>query len=429
METIFVGSQAGDVSSAAGARQVRDWKESHAPGHTQRHSAGVSRSCLLLAGFLAASTCLSAFAQEEDSGSRFWFSAGPVVRGGMKVHVEGGSYVQLLGLHDPNASGPLTFPSGIGATNAFADRTYDNGYVRLDSGTGNPESANPNGTWNWGFNDPSQYNSSAATLSFQKQGTPGYNSSIKAPGEGDSFIGPGVQIEAGIKLICTENWAIDLCLGFQGIWNAGEKFSTSTYSESVQQFTATDVYDVSGIPAGSFPAGGFHGTFLGPFDSPPVVPSPQIPQMPSQRFLTASAPVSTSYNQIDFDLNQNLYQFSIGPQITFLEDRGIRLYVRPTVSANILQASAHRTETFIQTSAAGGSSVLAQWSDHGSHQGLSMGLGAVGGFDVDLGNGFFAGGFGGYDWIANDVNVSVGPNVLNIDATGWVAGGVVGIRF
>ena len=384
---------------------------------------------LLLASFIVVTGCVRAFAQEEDPSSSFWFSAGPVVRGGMKVHVEGGSYVQMLGLHDPNASGPLSFPSGIGPTNAFADRTYDNGYVRLDSGTGNPASPNPTGTWNWGFSDPNQYNSSAATLSFQKQGTLGYNSTVKAPGEGDALLGPGIQIEAGMKLMRSENLSIDLCLGFQGIWNAGEKFTTSTYSESVQQITVTDVYDVSGIPAGSFPVAGFHGTFLGPFDSPPVVPSPQIPEIPGQRFVSASAPGSTSYNQINFDLNQNLYQFSLGPQITFLEDRGVRLYVRPTVSANILQASAQRTETFIQTSGAGGSTVLAQWSDHGSHQGLSMGLGAVGGFDVDLGKGFFVGAFGGYDWVASEVNVSVGPNVLSVDATGWVAGGTLGIRF
>ncbi|HVV72312.1 MAG TPA: hypothetical protein VHI52_12575, partial [Verrucomicrobiae bacterium] len=366
-------------------------------------TARVFGSILALGSFLGGATAV--LAQEEGSGLGLWIEAGPVVRGGMRVHVEGSSYVQMLGLHDPNAAGPLSFPSGIGATNAFADRTYDNGYVKLDSGTGNPASPNPTGTWNWGYNDPNQYNASAQTLSFQKQGTAGYNSTMRAPGESDTILGPGLQIAAGVALKHTENWSIDLCLGFQGIWNANQKFSTSTYSENVQQLSVTDVYDVSGIPAGTFPAAGFHGTFLGPFDSPPVVPSPQIPETPGQRFVSVSTPVSTSYNQIDFDFTENLYQFSLGPQITFLEDRGVRLYVRPTVSANIVQASAQRNETFIQSTAAGGSTVLGRWSDHASHQGLSMGLGAVGGFDVDLGGGFFAGGFGGYDWIAKEVNV------------------------
>lgn len=382
-----------------------------------------------MAGWIGPRHSLRASDDESASGSGIWFEAGPVVRGGMRVHVEGSSYVQLLGLHDPSASGPLTFPAGIGPTNGLANRTYDNGYVNLGSQTGNPSSPNPNGTWNWGFSDPGQYNSTAQTLSFQKQGALGYNSVAQPPSGSDAFFGPGLQITAGVQLKEAESWSLDLCLGFQGIWNATEKFTTSTYSEGVQQMTVTDVYDVSGVPASSFPAGGFHGTFLGPFDTPPVVPSPQIPEIPGQRQVATSSPISSSYNQIGFDLTQNLYQFSLGPRLTILKDRGVKLYLQPSVSANIIDANVQRTEVFIQTPAGGSSTVLDRWSDQGHRVGLSMGLGAVGGFDVELGRGFYAGGFGGYDWIAQKVDVSAGPNVLSLDASGWVAGGVVGLRF
>jgi hypothetical protein len=347
----------------------------------------------------------------------------------MQIHVEGSSYVQALGLHDPTATGPLTFPAGIGATNGYADRIYDNGYVKLDPGTGNPSAANPSGTWNWGFSDPGQYNANAGTLTFQKASMPGYNATSQSPGGAEESVAPGVRIEAGMQIKQAESWSLDLCLAFQGNWSTGERFSTSTYSEQVQQINVTDVYNVSGIPAGSFPANGFHGTFLGPFDTPPVVPSPQIPNIPMSRSTAASAATSTSFNQIDFDVSQDMYQFSLGPQLTVLEDRGVKLFVRPTISANVVEVRAQRTETFVQTSVGGGSTVLNQWSDQGSHLGVSVGLGAVGGINFDLGKGFFAGAFGGYDWVANKVEVAVGPNTLSVDTSGWVAGGVVGVRF
>src|SRR5262249_53743538 len=203
-------------------------------------------------------------------------------------------------------------------------------------------------------------------------------------GGADESVAPGVRVEAGVQLKQAESWSIDLCLAFQGNWSTGEKFTTSTYNEQVQQINVTDVYDVSGIPAASFPANGFHGTFLGPFDTPPVVPSPQIPNIPMSRSAALSAATSSSYNQIDFDVSQSMYQFSVGPQLTVVEDQWFKIFVRPTISANIVQVDAQRTETFIQASPGGGTTVLDQWSDHGSHLGVSVGLGAVGGLDFDM---------------------------------------------
>jgi len=347
----------------------------------------------------------------------------------MRIQTHGSSYVQLLGLHDPSTAAPLTQPASIGPTNAYADRIYDNGYVKLDPGTGNPSAANPSGTWNWGFNDPGQYKAAARTLSFQKQGDPGFQSQTQSPGGSGAFLGPGVQVMAGLRVHESEDWAVDLCLGFQGIWNAKESFSTSTYHDEVRQVTVTDTYDVSGIPAASFPATGFHGTFLGPFDTPPVVPSPQITNIPESRSSSLSASTSGSFNQIHFDVNHSLYQFRLGPQVTLLESQGVHVRVRQAISANVIEVSAQRTEIFVQTPTGGSSLVLDRWSDQGSHVGLSVGLGALGGLDVDLGKGFFAAAFGGYEWVAEKVNVPVGPNVLSADASGWVIGGLIGLHF
>jgi hypothetical protein len=360
----------------------------------------------------------------------WWIEAGPVFRAGMTTKVEGSSYTQELGLHDPLAAGQPGAPSGIGTPGAYGDRTYDNGYVKLDPGTGNPTTIDPNTTWNWGFNNAGQYNSAAQTLSFQKQGAPGYNTLLNgSPGGNDGAWGAGFQIVAGLPLSQSGDWSFDLTLGFQGLWNGHESFSTSSYREDVRQITVTDSYDVSGIGAANFPAGGFHGTYLGPFDTPPVVPSPVIPNLPASRTSASSAALSTSYNTIGFDIDQNLYQLSVGPQIGWSASPSVKLHVRPTVSVNFIDASVKRTEEFIQMPAGGGSTVLGQWSDQASRQQVYLGLGAVGGVDLEFGKGYYGGVFGGYDWVADSVKVTVGPNNVLLDASGWVVGLSVGKRF
>jgi hypothetical protein len=359
----------------------------------------------------------------------WWIEVGPVFRGGMKVSTQGSSYTQMLGLHDPNAPGPISPPGGIGSLNAYGDRTYDNGYVKQDPGTGNPTSIDPNTTWNWGFNNSAQYNAGAQTLSFQKQGAPGYNTSVNGtPGGNDNYWGGGFQIVGGMPLGQMDVWTFDLTLGIQGVWGGKQSFKTSSYREDVRQINVTDTYDVSGVGAGSFPAGGFQGTYLGPFDNPPVVPSPVIPNLPTSRSTATSAALSTSYNSIGFNIDQRLYQVSLGPKMG-LSSRGVSVYVRPTVSLNVIDASVERTEEFIQTPAGGGSTVLGKWTDRGDRQQLFFGLGAVGEANMDLGKGYYAGAFGGYEWVSDSLKVSVGPNSVRLDASGWVVGLNLGKRF
>lgn len=75
--------------------------------------------------------------------------------------------MQTLGFHA--APLPLTEPPGVGNPGAHSDRIYDDGYVKLDEGTLNPDAVGGLGnTWNWAYNDSGQFNSAANTLSFRK---------------------------------------------------------------------------------------------------------------------------------------------------------------------------------------------------------------------------------------------------------------------
>ncbi len=333
----------------------------------------------------------------------WWFAAGPVFRGGMKTSVDARpSYAQTT----PGLLGTPTL-GGIGDASAYANRTYDNGYVNIDSGTlGTPAGAQ-GVTWNWGYNNASQYQpAGAGTLSFFKQGMPASSGS-------DNMLGTGLQLLAGMHLRQSDQWSVDLTFGFQGTWGADGNLNQSIGG-------IVDRYNVSAIPPASFPAPGFHGTYAGPFGNPPVLPSPQIPNQPMSR---SSATVDT----IAYGVDQSLYELSLGPQFSYSPNSWLKLNLRPTMSANILDVDVRRTEVFMLPAALGGGGQ--SWSNQSGRRNVFLGFGVTGGADLDLGKGFFAGVFGGYEWVMERMNIPVGPNTVSVDASGFVAGAVFGKRF
>ena len=395
------------------------FEEHSRPMHPNQKLSGPLLLCLGVIGIVSLPS--------GGSGQDWWLEGGPVVRGGMTVKIGGSSYAQQSGLHDPAANGPLTAPVGIGSPGVYGDRIYDNGYVKLDPGTGNRMPPNdPNTTWNWGFTQAGQYNAGAQTLTFQKSGEPGYTSlTDRAVGGSDDLLGGGLQVRGGISLTKSTQWSLDLAAGFQGIWGASTHLSATPYREEVRQIKVTDVYDTSGIGAANFPAGGFQGTYLGPFDHPPVIPSPLLPNLPKSRSSQTSGPLSSAQDNVSLEVDPNLYQFSLGPQLGFAASSRVKLSLRPTVSVNVSDTEVTRNEVFAQS----GGGVIGRWSNHGSEQNVLFGLGVSGGVDLDLGKGFYAGVFGGYEWVTQKVDLSSGPNTISYDPSGYVFGAVFGKRF
>ena len=333
----------------------------------------------------------------------------------MKVQFSGSTYAQTLGLNTDTGV-------GIGAANAYANRAYDNGYVGLAPSTGNPSAIDPNTTWNWGYNNAGQYNAGAGSLSFQKQGVPRY-SALADGGSGgkDEMLGTGLQLLLSAPLKQSGKWSVDLVFGFQGIWGAEAK-----YSENAGYFNVTDTYDVSGIPAASFPAAGHHGTYGGPFDPAATPPYTIIPNLPGSRAAVPGAPaLATAQSSVAFDVNQSLYQLSVGPQIGLAVSKRLTLNARPTISVNIIDVDVERSETFMFGDGSGAHT----WKDSAGDREVYLGLGITVGANYDLGKGWFTGVFGGYEWVMEKVNISVGPNTVTADASGWTAGFTVGKSF
>jgi len=377
-----------------------------------------------LLGCICQVTCIVVFPSMAFSADDWWFEVGPAVRGDMKVSVSGSSYAQQEGVHsvyNGMRTGPLAPPDGIGAQNGYADRVYNSGYVKQDSGTGNPNSLDPNTTWNWGFT-PGQYarySSSAQTLALDAVGAPGYTILQNGSASGrDDMFGAGFQAVIGRKLMESGKWSLDGCFVFQAIWGQDNRLNTSTYGEEVQKVTVTDTYNVSGIGAANFPANGYQGTFSGPFGTQ-APPYPVIPNVPQTRSPATSAALATSYNSIGFDVRQSLYELGLGPQIGFQAAKWLKLHLRPTISLNIIDARIQRTEMFAGQT----------WLDHTTGLGARLGVGITGGADMDLGRGFYFGVAGGYEYITHSLAVEVGPNTITLDPSGWVVSCMIGRHF
>lgn len=366
-------------------------------------------------------TCLG---QEEGAKSElFWLKAGPVYRGGMKADASGSSHTQNQGTH---ALGALQSPAGVGSAGSFADRTYDDGYVRRDPGTGIPSTIDPNVTWYWGYDNGAQYDADAETLTFHRTGTEGYQKTLDAALDADdTMAGYGAELVGGLPLK-DGKFSLALCLGLQGIFDADASLDGSTYEEGVGRLDVRDTYDVSGV---SIPSAGFRGTYDGPFGTPPVIPSPVIPNRPTSRSSSLTDMKWSARNAISMDAKTDLLELWLGPRLALQASDRISVNLTPKVSVNYVDVSVDRSETFVATDAAGRSATLDRWTDSGSETEFIFGAGATAGVDVEITDHLFAGVWGGYEWVSDEVDVTVGPNTVSVDASGYTAGAAAGYRF
>lgn len=352
-------------------------------------------------GICAAAAGL-AFLPTAGQAADWYLNGGVVFRGCMDLNITGSSYAETLGA------------SGIGPLNAYADRTYDDGYVRKDSSQGGGIA--PNTTWNWGYDNPGQHNAGAGTLSFQRNGVPYYSSLTGGgPGGGDNMLGTGLRLQAGLPLKTGTTWSFDFVFGFQGVWGANGKFR-----ENAGLGNVTDTYNVAGIAP--FPGAGHRGAYDGPFSATATPPYTVIPNLPSRSIAPVSGP-SAANGSICFDVDQNLYQLSLGPQLGFKAGSRLQFVASPTMSLNILDVNARRSETFTF----GGASQ--HWFDKSGQREIFLGFGLTGGANLDLGKGWSTGAFGGYEWVLEEVDFKVGPNTVTVDPSGWVAGLQFGKNF
>lgn len=375
----------------------------------------------------------------EASGIEIWTAVGPVYRGGLKLEMKANGSLWT----DPTA-GKADFGKIGDNLNRYADRTFDDGYVKRDEGTGDPESIDPNVTWNWGYDSASQ--ASGGKLRFHRKSSR-VVSEAYAPAAGatisgldsDTFGGMGAEFQAGAKLFERGMMELHLALGAGGTWGMEGKLEGTTQAGGlakyrvVDKMTDTYVYDVSGI---SMPSAPHRGTYDGPFGNPPVIPSPTIPNKPSSATRSGSRSMQVigvkggeARNELDIDAEMDLLSAWVGPQLRFRLGEPGRLWLAPQVSFNLADVEATRDETLWRIGGDGQKAALGAWHHSADEQEFLLGLGLSAGAEWQFDGGFFVGAFGRYEWMTDTIDLAVGPSEISIDASSYEAGVLVGYRF
>jgi hypothetical protein len=175
------------------------------------------------------------------------------------------------------------------------NHTYDDGYVRVDD-TGNAvpfDSTTGNGvTANWGYNNASQYDAVAETLTFH--GSTSYTTSFTSRDDAPQL---GFDLAYGGSFRQWERLAIGWEFGFN--WTLIDSKDKRALAGSIDR--VEDAYPTTGTSP--FPGAGYRGTFSS-------AGHPVIDDAPTRTTQSLAGTVTGSRG-----LEANLYQFRLGPLI------------------------------------------------------------------------------------------------------------------
>jgi hypothetical protein len=307
----------------------------------------------------------------------------------------------------------------IGPVDAFANRTYFDGFVFQDAGT-----ADGGDTWNWGYIDASQVsdgmisfhggNGTAATATahdFTNEGA--WSSDIDG-------AAPFVQLE------WIQPFKDSLNVGFQGsfsFFHAGASRNLSTFTAGKSRTDSTisyiDTYDLQGaIP----PMAPYAGTPGGPGILLPNIPVSRVPVQTVSGGETASA-----FNSIGTDFDLNLSSLSFGPVIEY-NRQPWAVQASAGLTVNIASWDADQNESLFVSRDGAPAAAQNHWRDHSSGTDVLPGLFLQAALSRQLNDSWSVNCFGRYDWM-DDIEFQAGPSTGSADLSGWSLGVGVGFRF
>lgn len=314
-----------------------------------------------------------------------------------------------------------TYPGidDIGPANAYADRNYNDGYVRLDDGT-----LQNGDTWNWGYQSASQLN--GQMLSFHggdgRRAEFSENHNYEYGGWSGELDGNAPFVELAWLTPRDDAWSFG--------WQGGFSYFSSDAARTHSTFTAdkgrtdysilyTDVFDLGTVIAPEAPyAGSING------------PGPLLPNLPVSR-----TPVSTeiggetvhAFNSISTDFDLSLSTLSLGPVMEYA--RGPWAVTGSAgFTLNFANWEVDQRETLYVRRNGARATAQNQWQHHRD------GLDFLPGFYLQAAAGrqitetWSLSLVGRYDWV-EDFDLAAGPSTGNADVSGWSLGAGVGVRF
>lgn len=377
---------------------------------------------------------------------QWYIEVGPVYRGDMDISVKGGSRAADSGLSGARAGTTgrrATAPSGLLNDDGTAQilREFENGYV------------GPSG-WDWaraegwsqyfGYDNSEQYDAAADTLSFdlnlsetsstQRRTVTRVSDVSEGWSDSTDVDGVGIMGTAGYLFGSNETFAVAAQMRFG--WLSGidgsfhnrpayeQRIERSFYEDSVRaQERYVYTYDTLGNPvfpdapyAMTDPAG------VGPLiaDTPDSIA--QVGQNNQAVSRASGRSTEKAVSLVDLDVDADLLTFQLGPRLQWQVVPPLTLMVQPAITANMLDSSLRRQETFRR----GDGSTIASWSDRSSEQDWRIGMGVEVGAKLEISETWYLIVSGGYEWV-DEYNLSVGPDCVEMDISGYQAEIALGV--
>jgi hypothetical protein len=337
----------------------------------------------------------------------------------------------------PTPSIPLT---------GFINRDFNDGYVHPDIFTGDTGllSTDPERygmTWNWGANNTSgsQYNypnNDHPTLSFHVNDREAVLGAATVTGSttDDELPTEGLEIKFSRRL-CTwtnsnlnadgpltwtnGNITLDLVLGLvlfpQVSQHVARQASLGVYSVN-ETYTYFDYYGSSaggGYPPLTFPYAGTFGSYYGP------AAGPLIPELPESWTYGPGSLLGTARDCVAIDSEIWRLRGEIGLTLTKEITQRLSAYVSPQFVLEFVDMRACRHETLTYTDAqAGGTTTVFSRTDSKQKMTLVPGFLLTGGVDYLLSENWFVGASLGWEWLARNPSIRVGPDRVHFDLDG-----------
>lgn len=353
-------------------------------------------------------------ATSEDGAWEWIVSAGPSIRSIGTLNADAGYRSKSVLVPSLVGGASQTLPP-IGDTSSYADRVYNDGYVRQDAGT-----AADGSTWYWGYEENSQVQGNELVYSatgYQSTFHETYNIPHRGPSSRENLSGfaPHIQIE-----VRSPHRLGGLQVGFSG----GLDFTRTDFDLSFSNYSGTqqrgdyrldyeDRYALNGVIPPSGPYSGSLGGF-----------GPLIDNLPASRSISPVlllTDVASISNQVRTSLDLNVLSLTFGPSLS--DRRGsFEFRIESGLILNIYDWNSRQTEQ-LDASGSSGTTKVAEWNETDSGTKFRPGLYAQTGVSYDVGDNCQIGGFMRLD-TACEFRAKAGPTTFHIDPNG-VTGGLM----
>ena len=405
----------------------------------------------IIVAFLALTAAWTGFGEEPQRAHKrdryattneWRVQVGWVHQWGHGMSVRGPAPSLMLGSR-PALSGAagLTYPDN----SSPVARQFDDGYVRPDIWTGDAGVPGDRRgmTWNWGANNPSQYNYDDGihpTLTFHKDRGEyvGGAYSVSSTKSDDDPSTEGIEVKASRllyswtdgsgasngpnpKVILDVSWIFGLAY-----FPSTQQKSRRTAGQDVYNLSETYTYsDYYGTAAGGsypplqLPYSGTAGS-VGGSDAGPL-----IPVTPESSALGAAYAGSL---RDTVEIKSKLWRLRGETGVEFakpLTDR-LDVYVAPQIVLEFIDLSAKRNETV--TSGSAGTAVASR-SDSAHKMTVMPGALLTAGADYRFNEDWYAGASVGWEWLVDDPSMRVGSDRIKYDLDGGEFSLYIGRRF